>query len=73
MAVLCIFPFFGLLVLKGLFSSALSWITKGETASLNRRQLNVIRILNYLSLAVYLMGLTILVTVLAARSGQTQN
>jgi len=67
---LSIFPFFALLVLKGAFNSALSWFTKGETDRLNRRQLSVINILNYASLATYLIALTILVTVVAVRNGQ---
>lgn len=69
MAGLSIFPFFALLVQKGAFDPALAWITKGEATTLNRRQLSIIKILNYASLAAYVIALTVLVTILAVQGG----
>ena len=42
MLVISIFPFMSILVYRGKFDSALSWLTKGEVHRLSRRQQRVI-------------------------------
>lgn len=70
---LSVFPFFALLAQKGVFNSALSWYTRGETDTLNRKQRSVIKFANYVSLSAYLVCVTALVIFLAIRSAQVQD
>ena len=57
-----------MLVQKGAFNSALSWVTKGEAANLNSKQLRTLKAVNYIVLVAYLIGETILITSLAIRA-----
>lgn len=62
MCTLCIFPFIAPLIYWGTFDSALSWITRGETARLTRRQRRNVVVLGALFSAAWLVALAVLVT-----------
>jgi hypothetical protein len=69
MCVLCVVPFFALLVYRGTFDSALSWYTRGETGSLTRRQRRNTLVVGIVFSGVWLVALTVFVTVMVNRKG----
>ncbi|KAK3935914.1 hypothetical protein QBC46DRAFT_322451 [Diplogelasinospora grovesii] len=68
MCALCVFPFFAPLIYKGMFNSILGWYTKGETDTLNRRQRRNVMIVGFVIGALWLVAITITVTLLVSRS-----
>lgn len=62
LCVLCILPFMALLVCKGVLDPALSWYTRGETASLTRRQRRNLKVIGVaiscLWFGVFAVGIT---------------
>ena len=69
MCVLCVVPFFALLVYRGTFDSALSWYTRGETGSLTRRQRRNTLVVGIVFSGVWLVALAVFVTVMVNRKG----
>ncbi|KAH6651022.1 hypothetical protein F5144DRAFT_71521 [Chaetomium tenue] len=69
MCVLCVVPFFALLVYRGTFDSALSWYTRGETGSLTRRQRRNTLVVGVVFSGVWLVALAVFVTVMVNRRG----
>lgn len=69
MCALCVVPFFALLVYRGTFDSALSWYTRGETGSLTRRQRRNTLVIGIVFSGVWLVALTVFVTVMVNRKG----
>ncbi|KAH6853495.1 hypothetical protein B0I37DRAFT_420407 [Chaetomium sp. MPI-CAGE-AT-0009] len=67
MCLLCVVPFFALLVYRGTFDSALSWYTRGETGSLTRRQRRNTLVIGIVFSGVWLVALTVFVTVMVNR------
>lgn len=70
MCILCIFPFIAPLVYRGTFDSALSWYTRGETASLTRRQRRNVLVLGIVISGVWVCALAVFVTVVVNRKQQ---
>ncbi|KAK3300115.1 uncharacterized protein B0H64DRAFT_7404 [Chaetomium fimeti] len=69
MCLLCVVPFFALLVYRGTFNSALSWYTRGETGSLTRRQRRNTMVIGIVFSGVWLVALAVFVTVMVNRKG----
>jgi hypothetical protein len=71
LCVLCILPFMALLVCKGVLDPALSWYTRGETATLTRRQRRNLKIvgtvISIVWIGVFCVGMTIMVTTMQAQ------
>ncbi|KAK3335505.1 heterokaryon incompatibility protein-domain-containing protein [Cercophora scortea] len=70
MCAMCIFPFTFPLAYKGTFDSALSWYTKGEVASMNRRQRRHVLVLGIFISCLWLCAIAVTVTLLASRSNK---
>lgn len=68
MCALCVFPFMAPLAYRGVFDSALSWYTRGEVASLTRQQRRNVLVLGIVLSGVWLVLLTVFVTVLVNRA-----
>ncbi|KAK4245345.1 hypothetical protein C7999DRAFT_16425 [Corynascus novoguineensis] len=64
---LCIFPFIAPLVYKGTFDSALSWYTRGETGSLTRRQRRNVLAVGVAFSGMWLIVLTVFITIVVNR------
>ncbi|KAK3328934.1 hypothetical protein B0H66DRAFT_7269 [Apodospora peruviana] len=65
--VLCILPFFAVLAYFGAFDSALSWLTKGETGRLNRRQRRNILVLAVVISVLWFCVVVVVATIVATR------
>lgn len=70
MCILCLFPFIAPLVYRGTFDAALSWYTRGETASLTRRQRRNVLVLGVVISGVWVCALVVFVTVVVSRKQQ---
>ncbi|KAK3694026.1 hypothetical protein B0T22DRAFT_506163 [Podospora appendiculata] len=70
MCAMCIFPFTFPLAYRGAFDSALSWYTKGEVASMNRRQRRNVLVLGIFISCLWLCAIAVTVTLLASRSNK---
>ena len=62
MCALCVFPFLTPLICRGMFDSVLSWYTKGEVHTLNRRQRRNIAVLGGIISALWLCVIAVAVT-----------
>jgi len=67
MSALCVVPFTAILAAMGVFDSALSWLTKGEVGRLNYGQRRKLRIMAFVSTAIWACAIAVIITLVVVR------